>query len=198
LPRGRRCPACGVWPAGPTSTSTPFVAEGIEAAPELEEIALEALRRASEAGLNLRELAIVATACVGIPEDAATTAASPAPASLDDMATYEGEAIEVRHELRRQIARLEAELAGYVRDLSADLPTAPVRAQAHLLTVGELEQTRDTLIAKLSEAQKAAEIRAREEGQDRTKREAMIESDRPGSDDGGPLGKAMSWWRSSS
>jgi GntR family transcriptional regulator len=175
-----------------------FVAEGIEAAPELEEIALEALRRASEAGLSLRELAIVATACVGIPEEEPTTAASPVPASLGDMATYESEAIEVRHELRRQIARLEAELAAYVRDLPADLPTARAGAQAHLLTVEELEQTRDTLIAKLSEAQKAAEIRAREEGQSRTRREAMIESDRSDSNDAGPLGKTMSWWRSRS
>ena len=66
----------------------------------------------------------------------------------------ESEAIEVRQELRRQIGRLEAELASYTRYLSAELPTAPRRAVAHVAGVQELEQTRDTLIAQLSEAQR--------------------------------------------
>ena len=133
-----------------------FVADGVDATPELEEIAADALRRAREAGLSPREMAMVAMAC----------------ASMD----AESETLEVRHELRRQIARLEAELASYVRDLGSALPTAPRRAEAHVAGVRELEQTRDTLIAKLSEAQKAAEERARREAS-------------------GPLGRAMSWWR---
>jgi GntR family transcriptional regulator len=133
-----------------------FVAEGVDATPELEEIAADALRRAREAGLSQRELAEVAMACVGM--DA------------------ESETLEVRRELRRQIARLEAELAAYVRDLSGAMPTAPRRAEAHVAGVQELEQTRDTLIAKLSEAQKTAEERGRLEA-------------------AGPLGRAMSWWR---
>jgi DNA-binding transcriptional regulator YhcF (GntR family) len=133
-----------------------FVADGVDATPELEEIAADALRRAREAGLSPRELAVVAMAC----------------ASMD----AESETIEVRQELRRQIARLEAELAAYVRDLGDELPTAPRRAEAHVAGVRELEQTRDTLIAKLSEAQKTAEERARREA-------------------AGPLGRAMSWWR---
>ena len=81
------------------------------------------------------------------------------PPGLPDL-EEESEAIEVRQELRRQIGRLEAELASYTRDLSAELPTAPRRAVAHVAGVQELEQTRDTLIAQLSEAQKAAEQRA--------------------------------------
>ena len=44
-----------------------FVAEGIEAAAQLEEIATDALRRAREAGLSPRELAIVASACASMP-----------------------------------------------------------------------------------------------------------------------------------
>jgi GntR family transcriptional regulator len=44
-----------------------FVAEGIEAAGQLEEIATDALRRAHEAGLSPRELAIVASACASMP-----------------------------------------------------------------------------------------------------------------------------------
>ena len=157
-----------------------FVAEGIEAAAQLEEIATDALRRAREAGLSPRELAIVASACASMPEALGDAPIGPA-VELPDLAE-ESEAIEVRHELRRQIARLEAELASYLRDLPRDLPTAPRRASAHVAGVEELEQTRDTLIAQLSEAQKAAERRARQVG-----REKMQEAS--------PLERAMSWWR---
>jgi GntR family transcriptional regulator len=154
-----------------------FVADGVQAAPELEEIAADALRRASEAGLGPRDLAIVAMACVSIPGDA-----GPGPLAPPDLPDLEGEseAIEVRQELRRQIGRLESELASYTRHLNAELRTAPRRAVAHVAGVQELEQTRDTLIAQLSEAQKAAEQRVRDEAQARAS---------------GPLGRAMSWWR---
>jgi GntR family transcriptional regulator len=154
-----------------------FVAAGVEAAPELEEIAADALRRASEAGLGPRDLAIVAMACVSIPGDVGGEAAVAAPGLPDPES--DSEAIEVRQELRRQIARLEAELATYTRHLTAELPTAPRRAVAHVAGVRELEQTRDTLIAQLSEAQRAAEQRVREEVRARGN---------------GPLGRAMSWW----
>jgi GntR family transcriptional regulator len=155
-----------------------FVADGVEAAPELEEIATEALRRAGEAGLGPRDLAIVAMACASIPGNVGGEAPAPPPPGLPDPGE-ESEAIEVRQELRRQIGRLEAELASYARYLSAgELPTAPRRAVAHVAGVEELEETRDTLIAQLSEAQKAAEQRVRREAESR-----------------GPLGRAMSWWR---
>lgn len=135
-----------------------FVADGVESAPQLEEIAADALRRASEAGLGARELAIVAMACASLPE--------------------ESETLEVRQELRRQIARLEAELASYTRHLQADLPTAPKRAVAHVAGVEELEQTRDTLIAQLAAAQRESEQEVRQRASSR-----------------GPLGRAMSRWR---
>lgn len=168
-----------------------FVADGTAPAPELEQIATEALQRASEAGLSPRELAIVATACAAMPAD---------PAQSDPLPGLEetGDGIEIRHELRRQIGRLEAELATYIRDLPDDLPTARRRAEAHIAGVEELEQTRDTLIAKLSEAQRAAALRAREEDKARAKlrRElddsAAVERTEPGP---GALGRAMSWWR---
>lgn len=155
-----------------------FVADGIEPAPELEEIAADALRRANEAGLGPRDLAIVAMACASMPGDVGGEVAAPAPGLPDP--DSESEAIEVRRELRRQIARLEAELSTYTRHLTAELPTAPRRAVAHVAGVQELELTRDTLIAQLSEAQRAAEERVREEVRARGN---------------GPLGRAMSWWR---
>jgi len=136
-----------------------FVAEGVEAAPQLEEIASEALRRAEEEGFQPRDLAIVAIACAGMPED-------------------DSEVLEVRQELRRQIARLEAELASYTAHLAADLPTAPRRAVAHVAGVEELEETRDTLIAQLAAAQRETQQEVRRRAADR-----------------GPLGRAMSRWR---
>lgn len=154
-----------------------FVADGVEAAPELEEIAADALRRASDAGLGPRDLAIVAMACASIPAGIGGELSASPPYGLPDLGE-ESEAIEVRQELRRQIGRLEAELGTYSRHLKADLPTAPRRAVAHVAGVEELERTRDTLIAQLSEAQNAAEQRVRQEARSQ-----------------GPLGKAMSWWR---
>lgn len=135
-----------------------FVAAGVEPAPRLEEIATDALRRAEEAGIGPRELAMVAMACAGLPE--------------------ESETLEVRQELRRQIARLEAELASYTGHLKADLATAPTRAVAHVAGVEELEQTRDTLIAQLAAAQRESEQEVRRRAGSR-----------------GPLGRAMSRWR---
>jgi DNA-binding transcriptional regulator YhcF (GntR family) len=157
-----------------------FVADGIEPAEQLEEIATDALRRAHDAGLSPRELAIVASACASMPGGLAEAPAEPA-ADLPDLAG-ESEAIEVRRELRRQIARLEAELGTYPHDLPRDLPTAPRRASAHVAGVEELERTRDTLIAQLSAAQRAAEQRARRAGRERVH-------------EASPLERAMSWWR---
>ncbi|HWT91099.1 MAG TPA: hypothetical protein VN179_08270, partial [Solirubrobacterales bacterium] len=72
----------------------------------------------------------------------------------------------------------EAELATYTAHLKADLPTAPRRAVAHVAGVEELEQTRDTLIAQLAEAQRESEQEVRQRARSR-----------------GPLGRAMSRWR---
>ncbi len=173
-----------------------FVADGIETASQLEEIATEALQRAVDAGLSPRDLAVVASACANMPGALDGAVAAPA-GDLPDL-TEESEVIEVRHELRRQIARLEAELAAYPRDLPRDLPTAPRRASAHVAGVEELEQTRDTLIAQLSAAQRAAEQRARQVGRERVQRRQMLSSDagaEPNDSDPGPLERAMSWWR---
>lgn len=152
-----------------------FVAEEVEAAPELEAIATEALERARAAGFPARDLAVVAMACAGLPAEVGEPAIEPA--QLPDPRT-ESEAIEVRQELRRQIARLEAELASYTAHLQADLHTAPRRAVAHVAGVEELEETRDTLIAQLAEAQRESQQEVRRRARDR-----------------GPLGRAMSRWR---
>jgi DNA-binding transcriptional regulator YhcF (GntR family) len=155
-----------------------FVAAGVEVAPQLEQIATEALRQVSEAGLRPRDLAVVAQACASMSQAQGSAASASEPLVTEE----EGETIEVRQELRRQIGRLEAELASYARDLPSGMATAPRRAVAHVAGVEELERTRDTLIAQLSEAQRAAERRAREKGRERVQ-------------EASPLERAMSWWR---
>lgn len=173
-----------------------FVAEQTEASPELEEIAAEALRRTLASGLDPSDLIVVTAACASMSEAGEVGEVTEELPGLAD----EGEAIEVRHELRRQIARLEIELAAYTRDLPADMPTAARFTKAHVAGVEELEQTRDTLIAQLSEAQRAAELRARQVGEARARRTAQLggKGEAPPRSGGGPLGRAMSWWQAKS
>lgn len=161
-----------------------FVAESVVSDPDLESAALEALRRGQSSGHDPRDVAIVVMACADLlgPDEQLP---GPAAGAGIEAAGEAGETLEVRKELRRQIARLEAELASYVRDLP-ELYTATPRATAHIAGVEELEQTRDTLIAKLSEAQKAAAERARREA------EARLEQTDPSL--GSPLADARSWW----
>lgn len=178
-----------------------FVAEHTAARPELEAIALDALRRTQQAGSDPHDVAMVVMACAdmlgSVGHEPLEPSASPQTAKIPEL-IESSETIEVRQELRRQIAHLEADLAAYVRDLPTDdAPTAPARAKAHIAGVEELEQTRDSLIAKLSRAQRAAEQRAREEGEARAGRAKLLEAreDGPAPPGAGPLGGAMSWWR---
>ncbi len=164
-----------------------FVAPGVAPAPQLEEIVTEALSKARAAGLDARDLAEVALVCASLP------GAPPTPPGRrgDEAGAAEAEAIEVRRELRRQIGRLEAELAGYAGDIPADLPTAPRISVAHIAGVEELEQTRDTLVAQLSEARLAAERRARTEARRRVHESGAGAT----AEESGPLTRAMGWWR---
>jgi GntR family transcriptional regulator len=165
-----------------------FVADGVRTAPELEEIAAEAIEKALAAGLSARELAEVALVCAAIPGEALGAAdAASAPGALD---AAEAEAIGVRQELRRQIGVLERDLAEFARFIPADMPTAPRVTSAHVTGVEELEQTRDTLVAQLSEARRAAERRAGEEARRRAGEESAREAG-----EAGPLDRAMGWWR---
>jgi DNA-binding transcriptional regulator YhcF (GntR family) len=161
-----------------------FVSAGVVPEPELETAALEAIRRGQGTGRSPRDVAIVVMACadmLGPDEEISAPPAEAKPAAPAESS----ETLEIRQELRRQIARLEAELATYVRDLPR-LYTATPRAKAHVAGVEELEETRDTLIAKLSEAQKAATERARRADQARQEQQ--------GAPSEGPLASAKDWW----
>jgi DNA-binding transcriptional regulator YhcF (GntR family) len=158
-----------------------FVAAAVAPEPELEAVALEALRKVQALGREPDDLAVVMMACASMLGPDGQVAVPPGVGEEAEGS----ETIEVRQELRRQIARLEAELATYVRDLP-ELYTAAPRAEAHVAGVEELEETRDTLIAKLSEAQKAAAERARAEGKARR--------GKPSGSSEGPLADARTWW----
>jgi DNA-binding transcriptional regulator YhcF (GntR family) len=161
-----------------------FVAEGTPAKPGLESIVMETVRRGQESGMGARDLAVAFMACADMLESSEAQASLPGPVEPS------GETIEIRQELRRQIARLETELSSYVRELPVgELPTAPAWADGHVADVEELEEIRDIMIAKLLKAREAAEEKARREDEARATK-ARAETL-------GPLARAMSWWRDS-
>jgi DNA-binding transcriptional regulator YhcF (GntR family) len=161
-----------------------FVAAQAQPRPGLESIVLETVRRGQESGADPRELAIAFMACADMLDVQGDSPAPPAPEPVEE----DSETIEIRRELRRQIAQLEAELASYVRDLPAgEMPTAPPWAEGHVAGVEELERIRDVLVAQLFRARESAEQRARREGEERGRHADTRAS--------GPLARAMSWWR---
>ena len=160
-----------------------FVAEGAQPKLGLESLVLDSVRRGQESGTGPRDLAIALMACADMLDMEGGDAA---PAGSDSV-EERSETIEIRQELRRQIAQLESELSSYVRDLPpGDLPTSPAWADGHLAGVEELERIRDVLVAKLFKARQSAEERAKREG------EARADHTEPPSP--GPLARAMSWW----
>jgi DNA-binding transcriptional regulator YhcF (GntR family) len=161
-----------------------FVADGARPKLGLESIVLDTVRRGQASGTGPRDLAIALMACADMLDMEGGEAA----AADSDPVEERSETIEIRQELRRQIAQLESELSSYVRDLPpGDLPTSPAWADGHLAGVEELEQIRDVLVAKLFKARGSAEERARREGEARADNEAAPAP--------GPLAKAMGWWR---
>ena len=120
----------------------------------------------------------------------------------------------MRRELRRQIGRLEAQLAEHVRDLPGETP-AGGRGEARILGVEDLEQTRDRLVARLSDAKRVAAERAESQARARTRRVALYRDphahkwERVSAEQAGeagcveyrvvprygPLGLLLNWWR---
>jgi DNA-binding transcriptional regulator YhcF (GntR family) len=208
-----------------------FVAEGAGGSPEVERIAAEAIDAARDAGVDAREVAIVALVSASLPEvldlglpneppvddDEPELDLEELAAELDlDDSWLEADELGARRELRRQIGRLEAQLAGYRRDLESLDEPRPLRPpEPRIASAAELERTRDTLLRQLAAARNAAAQRARRERRAREVRDAIVAD--PGAhrwevvssaDTGeegcatwqaeprlGPLGALMSWWR---
>jgi DNA-binding transcriptional regulator YhcF (GntR family) len=178
-----------------------FVADGAPVSDELRGLVDEALTRAREEGVDARELAV------------ALHAVSPAP--LPDLGR-DSDQRAARRELRRQIARLEAELASYPRELQP--PPSPEERPHHggrIAGVAELEATRDELLDRVAQVREAAASREQRRDKARERREEMVRdpeghkwhwvSSEETGDRGckewrvtprfGPVGAAMGWWR---
>lgn len=211
-----------------------FVTDSAAGSVEAERIAGEAIASAADAGLDPRDVAIVALVATGLPR-ALDAELPPEPGSapgidetevpepdLEDLAAeldlsddwLQADDISARRELRRQIGRLEAQLAGYVRDLEpAARRVGP--AEPRIAGVAELERARDALLSQLATARARAMRRALRERRARDVRDAMLsdpgahrweavstlETGEPGDacwqvgSRLGPLGALMRWWQ---
>jgi DNA-binding transcriptional regulator YhcF (GntR family) len=193
-----------------------FVDAGAAASPELERIAADALETARDGGLDPRELAMVAMVCATLPDglEEAALPAEPSEATVPDPAVA-ADTRAVRRTLREQIARLEAELAGYQGELAREGPPSGRGDAAHLPGVDELERTRDELVERVAEAREALVRHDRRRQGARVRLDAMVaepaarkwdavratELGEPGcatysvAAAAGPLGALMRWWR---
>ncbi len=204
-----------------------YVAAGSTGSPEVERIAAETIDAARAAGVDPRDVAITALVSSSLPEALELPIPAddePGDLTLDELAKEldldeswldvdEGAA---RRELRRQIGRIEAELASYTRDIEP--PSGPIFLnpdEPRIAGVDELAQTRDSLLAQLADARSAAVARARRERRARKVRDAMVEdpaghrweviSAAETGEEGcttwragprfGPLGALVNWWR---
>jgi hypothetical protein len=124
-----------------------------------------------------------------------------------------------RHELRRQVGRLELELAGLFAEafgrVEVDHRVGPVAAEPRLLDLGELERLRDDLADRVAEARIGLARQATVETRNRELLEKMLAAPsdfkwvkisradvgEPGCGAWhsrpllGPLGMLMGWWR---
>jgi DNA-binding transcriptional regulator YhcF (GntR family) len=205
-----------------------FVADDAGGSPEVERIAAEAIEAAADAGVDPRDVAIATLVSAALPEglepdlpaeldeagNELDLEALAAELELDD-AWLEADELGARRELRRQIGRLEAQLASYRRDLESLGPPRVRAPEPRIASAAELERTRDALLRQLGAARAAAAERARRERRAREVRDAMVanpgahrwevvSADETGEESCatwevaprlGPLGALMSWWR---
>ena len=202
-----------------------YVADGAGGSSDVERIAGEAIAAARAAGVDPRDVAITTLVSASLPEGFEDSI--PTPPVEDDELDLESIAAELelgdpgatadepvaRRELRRQIAKLEGELAAYGPVPSA---TVPARSpEPRIAGVAELAATRDRLLHRLAEARAAAVRQATRERRAREVRDAMVadpaghrweivsaaDTGEPGCTTWqvgprmGPLGALMNWWR---
>jgi DNA-binding transcriptional regulator YhcF (GntR family) len=212
-----------------------FVAERAEGSPDVERIAAEAIAEARASGVDPRDVAIVALVSAGLPEsldvglppelpdDQAADEPELAEPDLEALAAeldlsdawLDADDVSARQELRRQIGRLEAQLASYRREIEPPTTRRVRPAEPRIANVAELERTRDALLSQLGQARAIAATRARRERRAREVRDAMVAdpashrwevvSAQETGEEGcaewqvgsrlGPLGALMSWWR---
>jgi DNA-binding transcriptional regulator YhcF (GntR family) len=188
-----------------------FAAARPEGWEEAARIAAAATEAAREAGVDVRE---VARAIYTADFAAKHLDQLGDGTGLPDVGRAADEAA-ARRELRRQINRLEAQLASYPDARSGRQRHPLLRPKAHIADMGELEQVRDELMDRLKEARAAAERQGERQTRARGRRERIIgdpEAHRwervrgegvgdPGCGETssvprfGPVGAAAGWWR---
>lgn len=189
-----------------------YVTERAAELRRVDELAGETIDRAREAGIDLVELVATIWAA-GAAADAGQLPAAPLP-TLDPKAG----AATLRRELRAQIARIETELAAYAwhdRREPGPKRVASAVPVGRVVSVEELQQTRDELIERLSRLRGEAERRGAREQRSRTHVEGMLEDPAghaweivtsaetgdPGCKNWrvvpryGPFGAILGWWR---
>jgi DNA-binding transcriptional regulator YhcF (GntR family) len=200
-----------------------FAADEIPSDGDVGRIASDALDEARAAGLDPREVATAIFAVSDVPgsRDGAGGAGIGPPSRISSTPLPEPE-VELdergaRRELRRQIARLEAELGTYaehmVREESTTHPL--LRPKGHVAGLQELEQTRNALVDRLAKVRDEVAERGRQEQEARNHIEEMVRapaehkwewvSSEETGDPGcktwqtrpryGPVGMFMGWWR---
>jgi DNA-binding transcriptional regulator YhcF (GntR family) len=198
-----------------------FVADDVSAAPALERLAAEAADDARASGVDPRDLARAIYVATGSGSDVPPVGPVPGEPSGLDRATDELPGLAAderlgRRELRRQIARLEAELASYPEARGRGNAIHPLLLpKGHVAGMAELEGIRDELMQRLKDAREAAERRGERQSRARGRREAMAENavahklqkvsseevGEPGcatwqvQPRWGPVGALMNWWR---
>ena len=188
-----------------------FVAPHIEGSQETERLVDEIAERVNQAGLDPREIARALYAsgleAAGLDDLGEGTGLADVGRSADEAAA--------RRELRRQIGRLEAQLASYP-DARSKAGTHPLlRPKAHVADLGELEVVRDELMERLKQARAKAARRGKRQGKARARREGILgdpDANRwqrvrnedvgdPGCGETsavprwGPVGAVAGWWR---
>jgi DNA-binding transcriptional regulator YhcF (GntR family) len=195
-----------------------FVAEGAPASPDLERLAAEAADSARASGVDPRDLARAIYAGSG-PSVAPAESPGQTPVEPPEVEPLETDVDERlgRRELRRQIARLEAQLAPYPAEARRPgEPTHPLlRPKGHVADMAELEAIRDELIERLRRAREAVERRGERQHRARSRLEEMVSDPaahkwetvskqdlgEPGCASlevqprWGPVGALMNWWR---
>lgn len=188
-----------------------FVSEHAEASAQVEKLARSVLEGAAEAEVDPRE---VARAIYAAGLDAGAEGALGGGTGLPDVGHAADEAA-ARRELRRQIGRLEAQLASYPAARTGGDRHPLLRPKAHVADVGELEAVRDALMELLKDARAAAERRGERQSRARGRRERILgdpqahrwqrvgneEVGDPGCGETravprfGPVGAIAGWWR---
>jgi DNA-binding transcriptional regulator YhcF (GntR family) len=191
-----------------------FVADHVETSPAIERLASAALDGARAADVDPREL-VRAIYASGWSAEGGDTELIGGGTGLPDVGPAADEAA-ARRELRRQIGRLERQLASYPEASANAKATHPLlRPKGHVAGVGELEAIRDELMSRLKQARDEAEGRGQRQSRARGRRERVIGDpeahrwQRVTNDDVGdpgcaeirsvprfgPIGAVAGWWR---